>query len=178
MAVLKPAQSAPEIIVSQARSNPSVLPQRNLLIEVRQFGGAISQHSQRGRQLQQEARVFNGGSVSFNLGQSVPMRVVQVLVYKDAVHMVPTSVLIHRNSGFAARPLWYGNDVAEVEISTALVQGARQSKLTTTLPVQMNEWITIAQIEDTQQGGIGGVLSRIHEQALSSLHLEMRVSAQ
>lgn len=173
---INPAQRDSAITADQARDNPAVLPKRNLQIEVRQLGGESSQRSQQSRSLQQQASVLNGRSVSFMLGQTVPMRVVQVLVYKDAMHMVPTAVLIDRNSGFTARPLWYGEEVAEVEISAMLAHGARQSKVSTTLPVQINEWITIAQIEDAQHGGIGGVLSRINEQAMSSLHLEMRVT--
>lgn len=175
-ASMNPAQNAPEIIVAQARANPAVLSQRNLQIEIRQLGGESSQRGQQSRSLQQEALVMNGRSVSFMLGHTAPMRVVQVLIYKDALHMVPTTVLIERNSGFAARLFWYGGDVAEVEISAMQAQGARSSKVSTTLPIQMNEWITIAQIEDAQHGGIGGVLSRINEDALNSLHLEMRVS--
>jgi hypothetical protein len=176
VAGINPAQSAPEIIVAQARDNPAVLPARNLQIEVRQLGSEASQRSQQSRSLQQQALVLNGRSVDFMLGQTVPMRVVQVLIYKDALHVVPTSVLIDRLSGFRARPLWYGEEVAEVEISAMLAQGSRSSKVSTTLPIQMNEWITIAQIEDARNGGIGGVLSRMNEQAMSSLHLEMRVS--
>ncbi len=198
------AQSAPQSIVAQAQANPAVLPVRNLQIEIRQIGSAANQRSSldaqgrvilqpgqsrgeavvgidesrttQSRNLQQQALVLNGRSVSFSLGHTVPMRVVQVLAYKDALHMVPTAVLIERNSGFTARPLWYGDDVAEVEISVTLAQGARQSKVSTTLPVQLNEWITIAQIDDAQHGGMSGILSRINEQGLSSLHLEMRVS--
>ncbi len=198
------ARNAPKMIAIQAQANPAVLPVRNLQIEVRQIGNDVTQRSRtdaqgrvilqpgnsrgeavvgidqsrttQSRDLQQQALVLNGRSVSFSLGQTVPMRVVQVLVYKDALHMVPTSVLIERSSGFTARPLWYGDEVAEVEISVTVAQGARQSKVSTTLPIQMNEWITIAQIEDAQHGGMSGILSRINEQGLSSLHLEMRVT--
>jgi hypothetical protein len=189
---------------AQARANPAVVPLKNLQIEVRQVGTDHSQRSSvdaqgrvtvqpgrsraegvvsidqtrssQSRQLQQQALVLNGRSVSFSLGHTVPMRVVQVLAYKDSLHMVPTAVLIDRNSGFTARPLWYGDDVAEVEISVTLVQGSRQSTVSTTLPVQLNEWITIAQVDDAQHGGMTGILSRTNEQGLSSLHLEMRVS--
>ena len=204
------AQNAPKSIVTpsqaqaQARSNPAVVPLRNLQIEVRQVGSDASQRSSvdaqgrvilqpgrsraegvvgidqtrttQSRNLQQQALVLNGRSVSFSLGHTVPMRVVQVLADKDSLHMVPTAVLIERNSGFTARPLWYGDDVAEVEISVTLAQGSRQSKVSTILPVQLNEWITIAQIDDAQHGGMTGILSRMNEQGLSSLHLEMRVS--
>jgi hypothetical protein len=204
VAGMKPALRAPEMIVVQARGNPAVLPQRNLQIEIRQLGTESAERStvdaqgrvlvqpgqtraqanvtidhnrsQQSRKLLQQAMVLNGRSVSFTLGHTLPMRVVQVLVYKDALHMVPTSVLIDHQSGFSARPLWYGEEVAEVEISATLAQGSRSSKVSTTLPIQMNEWITIAQAEDARNGGIGGVLSRSNEQAQSSLHLEMRVT--
>jgi hypothetical protein len=189
---------------AQAQSNPAVMPLKNLLIEIRQIGseatqrssadaqgrvilqpgnsrgeGAVSidqNRSTQSRSLQQQALVLNGRSVSFTLGQTVPLRVVQVLIYKDVLNLVPTTVLIDRNSGFTARPLWYGDEVAEVEISTTLTQGARQSKLSTTLPVQINEWITIAQWEDAQSSNSSGILSRSSEQAQSSLRVEMRVT--
>jgi hypothetical protein len=50
----------------------------------------------------------------------------------------------------------------------------------TTLPIQMGEWITIAQTEDAQSSNASGVLSRSSEQGLglgqSSLRVEMRVT--
>jgi hypothetical protein len=200
------ARSAPQSIAAQAQAqvNPAVLPLRNLQIEIRQTVSDASQRSSvdaqgrvilqlgnsraegavgidqsramQNRSLQQQALVLNGRSVSFTLGQTVPLRVVQVLVYKDALHLVPTSILIDRNSSFTARPLWYRDDVAEVEISTTLAQGARQSKVTTTLPIQINEWITIAQMEDTQSRSSSSFLSRSSEQGQSSLRVEMRVT--
>jgi hypothetical protein len=126
--------------------------------------------------LQQQALVLNGRRVSFSLGQTVPLRVVQVLAYKEGLHFVPSVVLIDRNSGFSARPLWYGNDVAEVEISTALAQGARDAKVSTTLPVQLGEWITIAQTEDAQNSNSSGILHRSSENSQSNLRVEMRVT--
>jgi hypothetical protein len=204
VAVMKPGLRDPEMIVVQARGNPAVLPQRNLQIEIRQLGTESAERSnvdaqgrvivqpgqtraqanvtvdhnrsQQSRNLQQQALVLNGRSVSFTLGQTVPLRVVQVLNYKEVLNFVPTTVLIDRNSGFTARPLWYGDEVAEVEISTTLTQGARQSKLSTTLPVQINEWITIAQSEDAQTSSSSGILSRSSEQGQSSLRVEMRVT--
>lgn len=189
---------------AQAQANPAVIPLKNLLIEIRQIGRETAQRSSvdaqgrvilqpgssraagsvsidqnrstQSRSLQQQALVLNGRSVSFTLGQTVPLRVVQVLNYKEVLNLVPTTVLIDRNSGFTARPLWYGDEVAEVEISTTLTQGTRQSKVTTTLPIQMNEWITIAQSEDAQTSSSSGILSRSSEQGQSSLRVEMRVT--
>ncbi len=188
----------------EAQANPTALPLRNLHIEIRQIGNLDAQRSSvdaqgrvivqprssrgevgigidrsrgvQNRSLQQQALVLNGRSVSFSPGQTVPLRVVQVLIYKDAVNLVPSAVLIDRNSGFSARPLWYGDDVAEVEISTMLVQGARQTKVSTTLPVYINEWITIAQMEESQSSMNNGVLSRSSTSEQSSLRFEMRVT--
>jgi hypothetical protein len=189
---------------SQAQANPAVLPLRNLQIEIRQTGNDATQRSSidaqgrvilqpgnsrgegaigidqsrstQSRSLQQQALVLNGRSVSFMLGQTVPLRVVQALIYKDTLNLVPSSVLIDRNNGFTARPLWYGDEVAEVEISTMLAQGAKQSKVSTTLPIQMNEWVTIAQTEESQSSSTSGTLSRSSEQSQSSLRVEMRVT--
>jgi hypothetical protein len=51
-----------------------------------------------------------------------------------------------------------------------------QSKVTTTLPIQLNERITIGQTEDAQSSDTSGVLSRSSKQAQSSLRVEMRVA--
>jgi hypothetical protein len=203
-ALTKPALNNPQLIANQAQARSAVLPQRNLQIEIRQQGSDTSQRSSvdaqgrvivqpgrsrsdvvvgidqsrlsQDRRLEQQAWVLNGRNVSFTLGQTVPLRVVQVLAFNGNLHFVPSSILIERNTGFSVRPLWYGDDVAEVEISTVRTQSERQSKATTTLQVQINEWITIAQSEDTQTSSASGNLSRSGEQTQSSLRIEMRVS--
>jgi ubiquitin len=216
LAQTNPAQSAPKSIVSQAQARQTVLPLRNLLVEVRQVGSDAEQRSsidaqgrvilqpgrsrgegvvsieqgrsQQDRRLEQQALVLNGRSVSFSIGQTVPMRVVQVLAFNGNLHFVPSAILIDRNSGFSALPLWYGDDVAEVEISTmrspgnssaqgnSTTQGVRQSKASTTLHVQINEWITIAQSEDSSNSSASGILSQSGEQKQSNLRVEMRVT--
>jgi hypothetical protein len=134
------------------------------------------------RQLSQQALVLNGKSVGFSLGQTAPLRVVQVLAFNGNLHFVPSTILIERNSGFSARPLWYGDDVAEVEISTMRTQGTqsspstRQTSAATTLQVQMNEWITIAQGEESQTNTASGMLSQSGERAQSNFRVEMRVT--
>lgn len=201
------APSAPQSIAKQAQARQAVLPLRNLQIEVRQQGNASSQRSSvdaqarvilqpgrsraegavsadqsrvaQDRQLAQQALVLNGRSVSFSLGQTMPLRVVQVLAFNGNLHFVPSTILIDRNSGFSARPLWYGDDVAEVEISTTRSQnpqGSRQTSASTTLQVQINEWITIAQSEESQNSSASGVLSQSGEQTQSNFRVEMRVT--
>lgn len=201
------APSAPQSIAKQAQARQAVLPLRNLQIEVRQQGNESSQRSSvdaqgrvilqpgrsraegavsadqsrvaQDRQLAQQALVLNGRSVSFSLGQTVPLRVVQVLAFNGNLHFVPSTILIDRNSGFSARPLWYGDDVAEVEISTTRsqnAQGSRQTSASTTLQVQINEWITIAQSEESQNSSASGVLSQSGEQTQSNFRVEMRVT--
>jgi hypothetical protein len=210
VAQTKPAPNAPHLIANQAQARESVLPLRNLLIEVRQQGGERSQRSSvdaqgrvilqpgrsggevavgieqtraaQDRQLSQQALVLNGKSVGFSLGQTAPLRVVQVLAFNGNLHFVPSTILIERNSGFSARPLWYGDDVAEVEISTMRTQGTqsslgtRHSSASTTLQVQMNEWITIAQGEESQTNTASGMLSQSGERAQSNFRVEMRVT--
>lgn len=201
------APSAPQSIAKQAQARQAVLPLHNLQIEVRQQGNESSQRSSvdaqgrvilqpgrsraeaavsadqsrvaQDRQLAQQALVLNGRSVSFSLGQTMPLRVVQVLAFNGNLHFVPSTILIDRNSGFSARPLWYGDDVAEVEISTTRsqnAQGSRQTSASTTLQVQINEWITIAQSEESQNSSASGVLSQSGEQTQSNFRVEMRVT--
>jgi len=192
---------------AQVQPNPAVLPMKNLQIEIRQIGSEAAQRSSvdtqgrvilqpgnsrgagavsidqirsmQSRSLQQQALVLNGRSVSFSLGQTMPLRVVQVLAFNGNLHFVPSTILIDRNSGFSARPLWYGDDEAEVEISTTRSQnpqGSRQTSASTTLQVQINEWITIAQSEESQNSSASGVLSQSGEQTQSNFRVEMRVT--
>jgi hypothetical protein len=206
-AQIKPAPSAPHLIANQVQARESVLPLRNLLIEIRQQGAEQSQRSSvdaqgrvilqpgrsggevavgidqsraaQQRQLSQQALVLNGRPVSMMLGQTTPLRIVQVLAFNGNLHFVPSTVLIDRSSGFSARPLWYGDDVAEVEISAVgaqTAQGSRQISASTTLQIQMNEWITIAQGEESQTNTARGMLSQSSERAQSNFRVEMRVT--
>lgn len=198
------AQSAPKIIVAQLQAAPAALPLRNLQIEIRQQGSQAAQsrsidaqgriilqpgnsrgagsvnidqtNVNGGRNLQQQALVLNGRSVSFQLGQTVPLRIVQVFVSGGGISVIPSTVLIDRSSGFSARPIWSGGEIAEVEISTALAQGAQQTNTSTTLQIPINEWVTIAQTEEAQSSNSSGILSRSSEQGQSSLRVEMRVT--
>ena len=198
------ARSAPEIIVAQLQAAPTALPLRNLQIEIRQQGSDAVQgrsidaqgrvilqpsssrgagsvnidqtNANRGRNLQQHALVLNGRSVSFQLGQTVPLRIVQVFAINGGLSIIPSTVLIDRASGFSARPIWSGGEMAEVEISTALAQGAQQTHTSTMLQIPINQWVTIAQMEDTQSNSSSGILSRSSEQGQSSLRVEMRVT--
>lgn len=204
VAGINTAQSAPEIIVAQLQATPANLPLRNLQIEIRQQGSQAVQsksidaqgrvilqlgnsrgagsvkidqtNANRGRNLQQQALVLNGRSVSFSLGQTVPLRIVQVFATSSGISIIPSTVLIDRASGFAARPIWSGGEMAEVEISTALAQGAQQTNTSTTLQIPINQWVTIAQTEDTQSINSSGIISRSSEQGQSSLRVEMRVT--
>ena len=133
-------------------------------------------NANRGRNLQQHALVLNGRSVSFQLGQTVPLRIVQVFAINGGLSIIPSTVLIDRASGFSARPIWSGGEMAEVEISTALAQGAQQTHTSTMLQIPINQWVTIAQMEDTQSNSSSGILSRSSEQGQSSLRVEMRVT--
>lgn len=114
------------------------LPQRNLLVEVRQVdegqlsaqGGGLErgavvvgsdgrvsggaevgwQVSTRERRdaIAQQLRVLNGGRASMRLSRSVPLQWWQAVVTPQGVQAVPTTVFSDAGQGFSVRPSWPG----------------------------------------------------------------------
>jgi hypothetical protein len=138
---LIPFLLSPVWLMAQPAGNPNqgaeALPMRNLQIEVRQAGSSLrsqsalgaqggvvlqpgrsganahitAQDSQRSdtRDLVQRVLVLNGRPANINLGNSQPLRLVQ--------GRQAGTVFIDANSGFSARPLWYGGDSVELELA-------------------------------------------------------------
>jgi hypothetical protein len=126
--------------------------------------------------LQQNAIVLNGRAVNFTLGQTVPLRLLQTAVVQGRLTAVPSKVLIERNSGFSARPVWLGGSDVEVEIATSLARGAQQTSASTSLQLPLNEWIAIAESAEDVQTTSSGILSRNSESSSNRLRVEIRLS--
>lgn len=208
---LAPAVRAQIAINSIA--NQEAVPLRNLQIEVRQQrdgsqarsalgakggvqlqpGGSgatlnITGHnSQRSdtRDLVQRVLVLNGRNVNINLGNSVPLRLMQAFVQNGAVRYLGGSVLVNANSGFAARPLWRGGDSAELELaamqstrsnSTLPAASVSSSSTSTALTLPLGEWVTVAQSEDAAAGSSSGTLNSGQSASREGLRVEVRIS--
>jgi hypothetical protein len=158
LALVEPAQAATDLI-----ANNSVLPLRNVLIEVRQvqqtqtqngglqIGGAVIAGRAAGGQAHVQARqtqnqregttsqqvlVLNGRSARVAIGTQVPLRVLQTYVRNGSLVAVPGTLVLEAGTGFAATPRWDGSDLVELEISAAQTLGGTQAPLADATPAQ------------------------------------------
>ena len=189
--------------ISPAASTEAI-PMRNLQIEVRQAGnslrsqsalgaqggvvlqpgrsganaGITAQNSQRSdaRDLMQRMLVLNGRSANINLGNSQPLRLVQA---RQA-----GTVFIEANSGFSARPLWYGGDSVELELAAGQASrtGASpaaplsSSSVSTSLSVRLGEWVTVAESDDAGAGNSNGIADNRQSTRRDGQRVEVRLS--
>ncbi len=189
---------------------PAPLPLRNLLIEVRQDDGnssssqrvaadvnarvqpgrsevdvgieARSRQSERSGRAQQQVLVLNGRPAAIVLGQSVPLRLRQLVTQGGVRRSVPGTVWLQAGTGFTATPVWEGGDSVYLEL--AATQGrqpfAQGASTSTTLLLPLDEWMTVADSEDVQdnrQGaaGLGGG-GRETRSSSQSLRVQVRIS--
>jgi hypothetical protein len=205
---LAPFMLAPACLMAQATANPGpgseALPLRNLQIEVRQAGSSLrsqsvlgaqggvvlqpgrsginanisAQDSQRSdaRDLVQRVLVLNGRSANINLGNSQPLRLVQA--------RQGGTVFIDANSGFSARPLWYGGDSVELELAAGQAgrSGASplaplsSSAVSTSLSVRLGEWVTVAESDDAGAGSSSGIADSRQSTRRDGMRVEVRLS--
>jgi hypothetical protein len=203
---LLPFMFSPAWLMAQpaANSSPEALPMRNLQIEVRQAGSSLraqsalgaqggvvlqpgrsgvnahitAQDSQRSdtRDLVQRVLVLNGRPANINLGNSQPLRLVQgrqgVTVFVDA------------NSGFSARPLWYGGDSVELELAAGQASRTGSSPMaplsssstSTSLSVRLGEWVTVAESDDASAGNSSGIADSRQSTRRDGMRVEVRLS--
>ena len=187
-------------------TGPEALPMRNLQIEVRQAGSSLRSQSALGaqggvvlqpgrsgananitaqdnqrsdaRDLVQRVLVLNGRNANINLGNSQPLRLVQA---RQA-----GTVFIEANSGFSARPLWYGGDSVELELAAGQASRAGASPLaplsssstSTSLTVRLGEWVTVAESEDASAsaGSSSGIADSRQSTRRDGMRVEVRLS--
>jgi len=199
---------APAWLMAQPASNPNpspeALPMRNLQIEVRQAGSSLrsqsalgaqggivlqpgrsginanvtAQDSQRSdtRDLVQRILVLNGRNANINLGNSQPLRLVQ--------GRQAATVFIDANSGFSARPVWYGGDSVELELAAGQASRAGSSPMaplsssstSTSLSVRLGEWVTVAESDDAGSGNSSGIADSRQSTRRDGMRVEVRLS--
>jgi hypothetical protein len=205
---LMPFLFSPAWLMAQPAGNPNqgaeALPMRNLQIEVRQAGSSLrsqsalgaqggivlqpgrsganahitAQDSQRSdtRDLVQRVLVLNGRPANINLGNSQPLRLVQ--------GRQAATVFIDANSGFSARPLWYGGDSVELELAAGQASRAGSSPMaplsssstSTSLSVRLGEWVTVAESDDTSAGNSSGIADSRQSTRRDGMRVEVRLS--
>jgi len=205
---LTPFMLAPAWLAAQpaASSSPGAeaLPMRNLQIEVRQAGSSLRSQSALGvqggivlqpgrsganaqitaqdnqrsdtRDLVQRVLVLNGRNANINLGNSQPLRLVQ--------GRQAATVFIDANSGFTARPIWYGGDSVELELAAG--QASRtgssptaplsSSSTSTSLSVRLGEWVTVAESDDAGAGSSNGIADSRQSTRRDGMRVEVRLS--
>lgn len=128
------------------------------------------------RDLVQRVLVLNGRNVNINLGNSQPLRLVQA---RQA-----GTVFIDANSGFSARPLWYGGDSVELELAagqssrsgTSPAAPLSSSSVNTSLSVRLGEWVTVAESDDASAGSSSGITDSRQSNRRDGLRVEVRLS--
>ena len=186
------------------------LPLRNLLIEVRQddgdsgarerLGAEVAARVQPGRteanvsieaqgrqfersgHAQQQVLVLNGRPAAIVLGNSVPLRLRQLITRNGVRVAVPGTVWLQAGTGFTATPAWDGGDMVYLEL--AATQGRQPlgntASTSTALMLPLGEWMTVAESEDVQdnrqgaQGLAGG--GRETRSSARRLRVQVRVS--
>ena len=187
------------------------LPLRNLLIEVRQDDGesrsservgadvaarvqpgraeadiaieARSRQTERSGRAQQQVLVLNGRPAAIVLGNSVPLRLRQLVTQGGVRRLVAGTVWLQAGTGFTATPLWDGGEMVHLEL--AATQGRQplgtSASTTTTLLLPLDQWMTVAESDealDQQQGTIGlGGGGREQRSGSRRLRVQVRVSA-
>lgn len=153
-----------------------------------QSGGQVHLEAQSGQQtgsgdVAQRVLVLNGRSANILLGNSVPVRLLHSFLQNGIVRYGSGTVLVTAGSGFVVRPLWRGGDSAELEL--AAVSNSRSatsgltdsdSRVVTTLLVPLNEWVTVAQSDDTGSASSSGLFSNTQSATRSTLTVQLRVS--
>jgi len=206
--LLTPLLAAAPGLMAQNTINPPAgpesLPMRNLQIEVRQAGSSLrsqsvlgaqggivlqpgrsgananitAQDSQRSdtRDLVQRVLVLNGRNANINLGNSLPLRLVQ--------GRQAATVFIDANSGFSARPVWYGGDSVELELAAGQANRTGSSPLaplsssstSTSLTLRLGEWVTVAESDDASAGNSSGIADSRQSTRRDGQRVEIRLS--
>ncbi len=167
---------------------PPPLPLRNVLIEVRQDDGqsatgerlgadinarvqpgrteadigieAQSRRVERSNRAQQQVLVLNGRPAAIVLGNSMPLRLRQVITRNGVRRLVPGTVWLEAGTGFSATPIWEGNDTVYLQVSASQGRQAltgNTAGVSTTLLLPLDEWTTVAESEDLQDQQLGAL---------------------
>lgn len=189
---------------------PPPLPLRNVLIEVRQddgqsgeserLGAGVNARLQPGRSeaditieaqnrrfersgsALQQVLVLNGRPAAIVLGNSVPLRLRQIITTRGVQRLVAGTVWLQAGTGFTATPVWDGGD--RIYLQLAATQGRQVGGTTastsTTLMLPLDEWTTVAESDDAlaeQQRGLSiGAGGREIRGGNTRLRVQVRLS--
>lgn len=186
---------------------PPPLPLRNVLIEVRQDDGqssererlgaginarlqpgrseaditidARSQRFERSGNTQQQVLVLNGRPATIVLGNSVPLRLRQIVTAHGVQRLVAGTVWLQAGTGFTATPVWEGGDRAYLQLAATQGRqvGGTTASTSTTLMVPLDEWTTVAESDEAldNQQGAQGLAGAGRERRSGSTHLRVQV---
>lgn len=196
LALVKYAQAAPDSI-----ANPTTLPMRNLLIEVRQVQSDDSQRtgvelggsgrpglqmnqSRNSGSATQQALVLNGRPVRLGLQTTTPIRLLQGFVRNGRVVTTVGTVLLEAGTGFSATPRWDGGALVELELSaqqalrsgSALPGATATSATSSVLALPLEEWTTVGESEQSSQSSNSGLTGGQQQSGQVRTEVQVRVS--
>ena len=194
LALVEYARAAPDLI-----ANPTPLPMRNLLIEVRQVqsddsqragvelgnrGGVQMNQSRNSGSATQQALVLNGRPVRLGLQTTTPIRLLQGFVRNGRVVTTVGTVLLEAGTGFSATPRWDGGTLVELELAaqqalrsgSALPGATATSATSSVLALQLDEWTKVGESEQSSQSSGSGLTGTQQQGGLVRTEVQVRVS--
>ena len=182
-----------------AAADPA-LPQRNLLVELREADAGQAPAGASGwsarsadasiarERPSQQLRVLNGGSASMRVGVTRPLQVWQVAPGAWLPTPVPTTQWIEAGQRLTVQPRWPGGrepvSVAiafeSSQLDTTVARGSAElpqrteASVTTTLRAPLGQWVTVA-ATGTEDGNRNAISSG-EAAALAQRVLQLRVS--
>lgn len=196
-----PVQAAAKSAGS-AKSQPG-LPQRDLLVEIRQVadtqsaGYSVGTRSQTGLMAPQQLQVRNGESAALRMGQSMPMIWTQS-AFAQRASLAASDVAGSSESGgvsqaltwleagqsIVLRPSWGGGNQAvrvAVEVQTATVAERTgpdlpvrsSSQMATEVSAPMGQWVTLASSGGAPQKGVYGTQSSSEPRRLLQIRVQL-----
>lgn len=141
--------------------------------------GAQSSQSGRSGNTQQQVLVLNGRRAAIVLRNTVALRLLQSFQRQGRWVTVPGTVWLQAGAGFAATPRWDGGDAVELEIST--LQGrnplaGEAASASTAIVLPLDEWMTIAESDQSQDSQQSGLRSSTRDASQSQLRVQVRIS--
>ena len=199
---MAPAVYAQKAINSGA--NATSLPQRNLLIEVRQVqsedgqqagvdvqGGRVTGGLAQGRSsgtAVQQILILNGRPARIAVQTQTPLRLLQSFVRNGKIVTTQGTVLIEAGTGFSALPRWDGGDMVEVELNTqqalrplfpqagAVNAPPAQSSTGSSMLLPLGEWMTVAESEQNLQNNQQSLRGAQMQSGVARTEVQLRVS--
>lgn len=141
--------------------------------------GLRQEQQRRSATAAQQVLVLNGRRAAIVLRNRMPLRLLQTFVRNGVLHSVPGMVWLEADSGFDAIPRWDGGDRVELELSAMQSRGnpgSPSTRTSTALVVPLDEWVTVAQSDQDNNGQQSGLSSSARWSSQSRLEIQVRVT--